>query len=90
MDINPSKAEENRGSWLTGMKWAQYHLRAQYGIVNAFHEGTNLTLTATFMTKVFFLLYNKETKANRGLSHLPKVTQPGLEPGVSLKYLRSA
>lgn len=90
MDIKPSKAEENRGSWLTGMKWAQYHLRAQYGIVNAFHEETNFTLTATFMTKVFFLLYNKETKANRGLSHLPKVTQPGLEPGVSLKYLRSA
>ena len=56
------------------MKWAQYHLRAQYGIVNAFHEGTNLTLTATFMAKVFFLLYNKETKANKGLSHLPKVT----------------
>ena len=90
MDINLSKAEENRGSWVTGMKWAQYHLRAQYGIVNAFHEGTNLTLTATFMAKVFFLLYNKETKANRGLSHLPKVTQPGLEPGVSFKYLCSA
>lgn len=58
--------------------------------VNASHEGTNLTLTATFMAKVFFLFYDKETKANRGLSHLPKVTQPGSEPGVSLEYLRSA
>lgn len=66
------------------MKWAQYHLRAQYRIVNAFHEGTNLTLTAIFMAKVSFLLYNKETKDNKGLSHLPKVAQPGLEPGVSL------
>ena len=65
------------------MKWAQYHLRAQYGIVNAFHEGTNLTLTATFLAKVFFLLYNKETKANKGLSHLPKGTQEVLGVKVS-------
>lgn len=84
MDINLSKAEESRGSWLAGMKWAQY------GTVTAFHEGTNLTLTATFMAKVFFLHYDKKTKAKRGLSHLPKVTQPGLEPGVSLEYLCSA